>query len=80
MAAIILETGYQVEPDEILELLKSLRKACRADVEVQHRTADEAHGAALRVKKDMSGAASVGAVVSSPFWCLPDCAGGWDDW
>ena len=63
---IVLETGDQINDDEVSSLLGSLRNICR--VEVQHRTCDEGHKLALQAKKSPS--CSTGGELLSPFWCL----------
>ena len=76
LETIVLETCYRLGVDDAQALLKSLRKACR--VEVQHRTCEEAHQVALQAKKSPD--RSVGAGLLSPFWCLKEHGAKWRSW
>ena len=64
LETVVVESHHKLEEAPIQSLLGSLRKVCKANVEVQHRTCDEAHKIAVQAKED-----STIAGLLSPYWC-----------
>lgn len=77
LETVVLETGYEVDAEDVQSLMEALRKVC-GGVELQHRTADQAHKLALQAKKSSSHSASGGLL--SPYWCLEAYVQEWSNW
>lgn len=77
LETVVLETSRTLLADDVQPLLEALRKVCDG-VEVQLRTADEAHKIALEAKESPSHSTSIGLL--SPFWCVEGFVGIWDSW
>lgn len=78
LETVVLETSRGLEIDEIQTSTERLRKVCRPEVVVQHRTCDDAHKLALEAKESASRPSNAGLL--SPFWCLQEGAKDWNNW
>lgn len=81
LETVVLKTGDhcgQVQTHNIQSMIEALRKACRAEITIEHRTCEDALTLALQAKK--STARPPGAPLLSPFWCLPTRDESWERW
>ena len=78
LQVVVLETSHELQANDVESSIERLRRVCRPEVVVQHRTCNDAHKLALEVKERASRSANAGPL--SPFWCLQESAKDWDKW